>query len=58
MRGFMEMVAFRMAHQFQMNYERHKEQKEIVDTKVKMNMIHEAFFTILHFLLRVWILRF
>ena len=46
-RGFMEMVAFRMAHQFPNELRKAQgAKKEIVDTKVKMNMIHEAFFTI------------
>ena len=47
LRGFMEMVAFRMAHQFPNELRKAQgAKKEIVDTKVKMNMIHEAFFTI------------
>lgn len=46
-RGFMEMVVFRMAHQFPDELRKAQgAKKEIVDTKVKMNMIHEAFFTI------------
>lgn len=46
-RGFMEMVVFRMAHQFPNELRKASEAKnEIVDAKVKMNMIHEAFFTI------------
>lgn len=46
-RGFMEMVVFRMAHQFPNELRKAQgAKKEIVDTKVKMNMIHEAFFTI------------
>lgn len=46
-RGFMEMVVFRMAHQFPNELRKAAgAKKEIVDAKVKMNMIHEAFFTI------------
>ncbi len=46
-RGFMEMVVFRMAHQFPNELRKASGAKnEIVDAKVKMNMIHEAFFTI------------
>ena len=46
-RGFMEMVVFRMAYQFPNELRKASRAKdEIVDTKVKMNMIHEAFFTI------------
>ena len=46
-RGFMEMVVFRMAHQFPNELRKASRAKnEIVDAKVKMNMIHEAFFTI------------
>jgi len=46
-RDFMEMVVFRMAHQFPDELQKAQgAKKEIVDTKVKMNMIHEAFFTI------------
>jgi len=46
-RGFMEMVVFRMAHQFPNELRKAQgAKKEIVGTKVKMNMIHEAFFTI------------
>ncbi len=46
-RGFMEMVVFRMAHQFPDELQKAQgSKKEIVDTKVKMNMIHKAFFTI------------
>ena len=46
-RGFMEMVVFRMAHQFPNELRKAQGAKKgIVDTKVKMNMIHEAFFTI------------
>lgn len=46
-RGFMEMVVFRMARQFPNELRKARgAKKEIVDTKVKMNMIHEAFFMI------------
>lgn len=46
-RGFMEMVVFRMAQQFPNELRKAQgAKKEIVDTKVKMNMIHEAFFTV------------
>ncbi len=41
-RGFMEMVAFRMAHQFPNELRKAQgAKKEIVDTKVKMNMIQD-----------------
>lgn len=46
-RGFMEMPVFRMARQFP--YEMKKAsvaKKDIIDSKTKMTMIHEAFFTI------------
>lgn len=46
-RGFMEMVVFRINKRF--SYEIGKAtiaKKEIVDSKVKMTLIHEAFFTI------------
>lgn len=46
-RGFMELVVFRMAHQFPSElHKASRARKEIVDAKVKMNLIHEAFFTI------------
>ncbi|MCM1048631.1 MAG: ABC transporter ATP-binding protein/permease [Clostridiales bacterium] len=46
-RGFMEMIVFRMEHKFPNELRKARgAKKEIVDTKVKMNMIHEAFFTI------------
>lgn len=46
-RGFMELVVFRMAHQFPGELcKASRARKEIVDAKVKMNLIHEAFFTI------------
>lgn len=46
-RGFMEMVAFRVYKRF--NYEIEKAaiaKNEIINSKVKMKLIHEAFFTI------------
>ena len=46
-RGFMEMLAFRMSKQFPSEIKKTRSAKEdIVSSKVKMNMIHEAFFTI------------
>lgn len=46
-RGFMEMIVFRMERQFPTELHKAKRaKKEIVNAKVKMNMIHEAFFTI------------
>lgn len=46
-RGFMEMLVFRMSKQFPNEIKRTRNAKEdIVSSKVKMNMIHEAFFTI------------
>lgn len=46
-RGFMEMLVFRMNRQFPNEIKRTGSAKEdIVSSKVKMNMIHEAFFTI------------
>lgn len=46
-RGFMEMTVFRMRHQFPQEIKKACEAREdIVHSKVKMNMIHEAFFTI------------
>lgn len=46
-RGFMEMLVFRMSKQFPNEIKKtHKAKKDIVSSKVKMNMIHEAFFTI------------
>ena len=46
-RGFMEMLVFRMARQFPHEMEKASvAKKEIVDSKTKMTMIHEAFFTI------------
>ena len=46
-RGFMEMLVFRMSKQFPSEIKKTRDAKEdIVSSKVKMNMIHEAFFTI------------
>ncbi len=46
-RGFMEMPVFRMNRQFPNEIRKTRKAKEdIVSSKVKMNMIHEAFFTI------------
>ena len=46
-RGFMEMLIFRMSKQFPNEIKKTRNAKEdIVSSKVKMNMIHEAFFTI------------
>ena len=46
-RGFMEMLVFRMNRQFPSEIRKTRDAKEdIVSSKVKMNMIHEAFFTI------------
>lgn len=46
-RGFMEMVVFRIGRQFPNEIKKAKNAKEdIVSSKVKMNMIHESFFTI------------
>ena len=46
-RGFMEMLIFRMSKQFPNEIKKTNNAKEsIVLAKVKMNMIHEAFFTI------------
>ncbi len=46
-RGFMEMLVFRMSRQFPGEIKKTRNAKEdIVSSKVKMNMIHEAFFTI------------
>ncbi len=46
-RGFMEMLVFRMSKQFPNEIRKtHNAKEEIVSSKVKMNLIHEAFFTI------------
>lgn len=53
-RGFMEMLVFRMERQFPNEIKKAKGAKEeIVSSKVKMNMIHEAFFTIFILLVTV-----
>lgn len=50
-RGFMEMPIFRLKGQFPAEIRRARHAKEtIVSSKVKMNMIHEAFFTIFAFI--------
>lgn len=46
-RSFMEMLVFRMSKQFPNEIKKtHNAKESIVSAKVKMNMIHEAFFTI------------
>lgn len=46
-RGFMEMVVFRLNRRFKSEIHKAVNAKnEIVSSKVKMNMIHEAFFTL------------
>lgn len=46
-RGFMEMVVFRVNRRFEREIKKVEgASREIVDSKVKMTMIHEAFFTI------------
>lgn len=46
-RGFMEMVVFRLNRRFKSEIHKAVHSKvEIVTSKVKMNMIHEAFFTL------------
>ena len=46
-RGFVEMPEFRMSKQFPNEIKKtNKAKQDIVSSKVKMNMIHEAFFTI------------
>ena len=46
-RGFMEMLVFRMKHQFPNEVKKaYGAKRIIVSSKVKMTMIHEAFFTI------------
>lgn len=46
-RGFMEMLVFRMSKQFPNEIKKtNKAKEDIVSSKVKMNIIHEAFFTI------------
>lgn len=46
-RGFMEMVVFRISRQFPNEIKKtHDAKEDIVSSKIKMYMIHEAFFTI------------
>ncbi len=53
-RGFMEMTVFRMGKHFPREIEKAQDAKEeIVSSKVKMNMIHEAFFAIFVLLVAV-----
>ena len=53
-RGFMEMLIFRMSKQFPNEIKKTNNAKEsIVSAKVKMNMIHEAFFTIFALLVAI-----
>ncbi|WP_097002505.1 ABC transporter ATP-binding protein [Lacrimispora amygdalina] len=53
-RGFMEMVVFRINRRFSYEIRKAESSKsEIVKAKVKMNMIHEAFFTIFALLVAV-----
>lgn len=53
-RGFMEMLVFRMERQFPNELKKASDAKEqIVSAKVRMNMIHEAFFTIFALLVAV-----
>ena len=49
-RGFMEMLVFRMNKQFTNEM---KKTRDIVSSKVKMTMIHEAFFTIFALLVAI-----
>ncbi len=53
-RGLMEMATFRLARQFPKELEKAERAKgEIVSSKVKMTLIHEAFFTIFVLLVSV-----
>lgn len=53
-RGFMEMLVFRMNKQFTNEMTKTRDAKEnIVSSKVKMTMIHEAFFTIFALLVAI-----
>lgn len=53
-RGLMEMVTFRLARQFPGELQKAETaKKEIVSSKVKMSLIHEAFFTIFVLLVAV-----
>lgn len=53
-RGLMEMLVFRMGKQFPCEIKKAGDAKQdIVSSKVKMNMIHEAFFTIFALLVAI-----
>ncbi|MDO5521364.1 MAG: ABC transporter ATP-binding protein [bacterium] len=53
-RGFMELTVFRLNRQFSSEYKKaNGAKKEIVSSKVKMTMIHEAFFTIFAILVAI-----
>lgn len=53
-RGFMEMLVFRMSRQFPNEIKKTQHAKDdIVSSKVKMTMIHEAFFTIFALLVAI-----
>ena len=53
-RGFMEMLVFRMNKQFTNEMKKTRDAKEnIVSSKVKMTVIHEAFFTIFALLVAI-----
>jgi ATP-binding cassette subfamily B protein len=53
-RGFMEMVVFRVNKRFKYEIEKATQSKvEIVSSKVKMKLIHEAFFTIFALLITI-----
>ena len=53
-RGFMEMVVFRVNRRFSSEINKVSDsKKEIVNAKIKMNMIHEAFFTIFALLITI-----
>ena len=53
-RGLMEMLVFRMGKQFPCEIKKASDAKQdIVSSKVKMNMIHEAFFTIFALLVAI-----
>lgn len=53
-RGFMEMVTFRINKRFDFEISKaYSAKKEIVNSKVKMTLIHEAFFTIFALIITV-----
>lgn len=53
-RGFMEMVTFRINKRFNFEISKaYSAKKEIVNSKVKMTLIHEAFFTIFALIITV-----